>query len=219
MYYELCILTYTVQSQNLSVCALVLGFKAWKLNKEKKLFFLLLHGASCWQHFKSRMAETAETLKPIIKSLANRFDRLEELVQSVRQQQRVSEASFDSLEARFERVIEPAEEKVTKPPPTFDRIIECLRSREARTKPRDLYEVEALADILQARTAEQVFDIVTARLTVIYTATTRGWREAQAFARKDIEEQLGLPTLVSQPTSRPPVQKARRNGPPKHKKS
>ena len=165
------------------------------------------------------MAETVETLKPIIEALATRFDRLEDLVQGVRQQQRVSEASFESLQARFERVVEPTDTKPLKTPPSVERIIEYLRSREAHTKPRDLHEVEALSDIIEARTAERVYEIAAARLSVIYTATTRGWREAQAFARKDLEDQLGLPAFVCQPTSRPPISRGRRHAPSKPKKA
>ena len=99
------------------------------------------------------------------------------------------------------------------------KIIEFLRSRDAHTKPRDLHEVEALAEILEARTEEQVFEIAANRLSIIYTATTRGWKEAQSFARKELEEQIGLPAVVHQPTNRPFASRGRRHAPPRSKKS
>ena len=171
--------------------------------------------------FKSCMADTAEALRPLMEALAIRFDQLEELVKNVQVQQRISEASFEELQARFGRATHRNPEiKAAKTPASTDRIIEFLRSRDARTKPRDLHEVEALAEIIEARTAEQVYEVAVNRLSIIYTATTRGWREAQTFARKDLEEQLGLPAVVHQPTSRP-VQfaKGRRHAPPRQKKS
>ena len=167
------------------------------------------------------MADTAEALCPLIEALAIRFDQLEELVKSVQVQQRISEASFEELQARFGRVVhETPDTKPVKTPASVDRIIELLRSRDARTKARDLHEVEALAEIIEARTAEQVYEVAAHRLSAIYTATTRGWREAQSFARKDLEEQLGLPAVVHQPTNRPTqFSRGRRHAPSKQKKS
>ena len=166
------------------------------------------------------MADTAEALHPIIEALAARFDQLEELVKSVQVQQRISEASFEELQARFGRVRGTPEIKPVKTHASVDRIAEFLRSRDARTKARDLHEVEALAEIIEATTAEQVYEIAAHRLSVIYTATTRGWREAQSFAQKDLKEQLGLPAVVHQLTSRPaPSSRGRRHAPPKQKRS
>ena len=103
------------------------------------------------------MADTAEALRPLIEALALRFDQLEDLVKNVQVQQRISEASFEGLNARFDHVAQEVPDiKASKIPASVDKTIEYLRSRDARTKARDLHEVEALAEIIEARTAEQV---------------------------------------------------------------
>ena len=134
-------------------------------------------------------------------------------------QQRITDASFGELQERFQRItdIPPADQKSVKSDLSIDQLLEFLRSLEAKTKARDLHEIDALAEILTARSAEQVHHIVTKRLTIIYAATTRGWRDAQAFARK--EDQLGLPAPIVQPATSRLSSYVRRKPTTKHKKS
>ena len=68
----------------------------------------------------------------------------------------MSEASFDELQARFNRASGIADVKPGKRTISIDKLLEFLRSREAKIKPRDLHEVEALAAIVEARSAEEV---------------------------------------------------------------
>ena len=159
-----------------SVCACLVGNK----NKIKKHLLATLR----WLQFlKNRMADTAEALKPLIEALAHRFDRLESLVEGVRQQQKISEASFEELQAWFDRATVQESKPVKATNLSVERIIEYLRSREARTKARDLHEIEALADIIDAKSAEQVFTIVSNRLCDLHCDHERVARSASLCAQ------------------------------------
>ena len=68
-------------------------------------------------------------------------------------------------------------------------------NEQNKIKPRDWHEVEVLIDVARGN---NVAEVLRRRLTQIYIASTRLWKEAQAFDCLPLEQQLGLPLVQQQ---------------------
>jgi hypothetical protein len=80
---------------------------------------------------------------------------------------------------------------------TLDDLIETKR-----LPTRDLYEVKILLSILRERDPEQARGIIVERLETLYIANMRSWAQAQAYSRRNLDTELGLPPVL------PPLQRA-----------
>ena len=68
-------------------------------------------------------------------------------------------------------------------------------NEQNKIKPRDWHEVEVLIDVARGN---DVAEAIRRRLTQIYIAATRSWKEAQAYDCLPLEQQLGLPPIQQQ---------------------
>ena len=123
--------------------------------------------------------------------VAARFDHLESILADTRAQQRITDNSFQELQQRFGKIVFSGDAAIEDK--DVETVVDILRAREIRARPRDLHEVDFIVSIISASSLQTAQQVARKRLAVIYTATTRSWREAQQLQRRDIEEQLGLP--------------------------
>jgi hypothetical protein len=68
---------------------------------------------------------------------------------------------------------------------------------------RDLHETKVLLQILQEPDVDKVRSIATERLRTLYIANTRSWSQATAYARRELDENLGLPPVPPPPPRAP----------------
>ena len=64
---------------------------------------------------------------------------------------------------------------------------------QGRLKPRDAHEVAVLVEIFDERSPARRDRLIQARLSQLYVAADRGWREAQSWTRRPLDQKLGLP--------------------------
>jgi hypothetical protein len=86
---------------------------------------------------------------------------------------------------------------------TLDDLIETKR-----LPTRDLYEVKVLLSILRERDPELGRAIIVERLETLYIANTRSWAQTQAYSRRNLDLELGLPP-VPPPPQRAPASRPR----------
>jgi hypothetical protein len=64
---------------------------------------------------------------------------------------------------------------------------------------RDQHEIKLLIAVLDEADPAEKRNLLLGRLEVLYIANTRGWAQAAAHARKELDSELGLPPIQPQP--------------------
>jgi hypothetical protein len=113
-----------------------------------------------------------------------------------------------ALGRRMEEQGQDLDQHQTQLAATLDELIEAKK-----LPTRDLYETKVLLSILRERDPEAAKAIIIERLETLYIANTRSWAQAQAYSRRNLDTELGLPPIPP-PPQRAPASRPQHSGKP-----